>query len=276
MKIIVYSRAQRKHKKKDLLSLIQALQKFGFDFCVNEDFAQVIETLTSISIPDRYTSLIPDQDMIAMSYGGDGTFLDCVRHFQVPVLGINAGQLGFLENVFLNEISEALSELANRNFTIQKRALLFAEGDFEPSCPFAFNEFSIQKCGPTLISVEKYINDEIVATYNGDGVILSTPSGSTAYSLSVGGPIVAAECACFILSPIAPHNLTMRPIVIPDNSIVTFKVFSRCSEIIVMMDNTDFTVKANSSFKISKSSTPASLIYLRHVSFYDTLRNKML
>jgi NAD+ kinase len=188
--------------------------------------------------------------------------LDCVRNFRVPVIGINSGQLGFLANVSLNEISEAFRDLAEGNFSIQERIFLFAEEDFEPLSPFAFNEFLIQKCGPTMISVETYINNEMVASYNGDGIILSTPSGSTAYSLSTGGPIVTPEYFCFILSPIAPHNLTMRPLVIPDSKVVIFKVFSRSSEITVTLVNTDFTVKANSFFKISKLSTLAFLIQL--------------
>ena len=127
-----------------------------------------------------------------------------------------------------------------------------------------------------MISVDAYIDGEMVATYWGDGVIFSTPAGSTAYSLSVGGPVVAQGCKCFVISPIAPHNLTMRPVVIPDDSAVTFRVSTRDQYAYATLDNSQFEVAGGAGFTLSKSKNSVFLVRLQNISFYDTLRNKML
>lgn len=207
MKLIIYSRSAMKNIPEDLENLFDAIKKSELDFVVNSEFADVVESLTSIVIPpeQRY-STFEGQEAIAISYGGDGTFLDCIRlfgRFSIPVIGINSGQLGFLATVPKSEMEQAFARLHENKFTIERRVLLKVEGDFEsePEYPFAFNEFSIQKSGSTTISVKTFVNDDLVATYWGDGIILSTPAGSTGYSLSVGGPIVAPECGCMILAP---------------------------------------------------------------------------
>ena len=127
-----------------------------------------------------------------------------------------------------------------------------------------------------MISVEAYVNDEMVATYWGDGVLLSTPAGSTAYSLSVGGPVVAPECGCFVLSPIAPHNLTMRPVVVPDTSEVTFRVGTRDGKVAVALDSANYEATDKAVFKVRKAKKTVFLAELQNISFYDTLRNKMM
>lgn len=218
---------------------------------------------------------------VAVSYGGDGTFLDCVREvgrYGIPVLGVNSGRLGFLANVPQEEMRQAFADLRHGRYTTEERPLIVAHGDFpaQPEYPYAFNEFTIQRGGTSMISVEAYINDEMVATYWGDGVILSTAAGSTAYSLSAGGPVVAPGCECFVLSPIAPHNLTMRPVVIPDRSEVTFRLSTRGETAFATLDNTSFPVVDGAAFRVSKAEKPVFLVKLQNISFYDTLRNKML
>ncbi|MCL2561493.1 MAG: NAD(+)/NADH kinase [Rikenellaceae bacterium] len=218
---------------------------------------------------------------VAVSYGGDGTFLDCVRElgrYGIPVLGINAGRLGFLANVPESEAGRAFADLVAGRWTRERRTLIAADGDFpeRPEYPCAFNEFSIQRGATSMISVEAYIDGEMVATYWGDGALFSTPAGSTAYSLSVGGPVVAPGCECFLLSPIAPHNLTMRPVVVPDSSVVTLRVSTRDAHAFAALDNVSFGIRDGAVFTLRRAENPVFLVCLQNISFYDTLRNKML
>lgn len=285
MKIVLFSRAQMAHNPDELKALFELLGEFECDYCVNEEFASIILSLTDIKIPHnkQYTSLEAgmQQDAVMISYGGDGTFLDCVRLLRgadIPVLGVNSGRLGFLANVPKDAVRSALTDIRDGRFSIVNRPLLLVEGDFEqkPDYPYAFNEFSIQRSRASMISVETLIDNDTVATYWGDGVLLSTPAGSTAYSLSVGGPVVAPGCECFVLSPIAPHNLTMRPVVMPNSAQVTFKLHSRDGGVSATIDNMSFSVDDGATFRVSKSKKSVFLVQLQNISFYDTLSNKMM
>lgn len=283
MKIVLYSRPQMAHNPEELRGLVTLLGELGFDFCVNSEFASIILSLTGIEIPicKQYASIEEcAQGAVAMiSYGGDGTFLDSVRLLQgapIPVLGINSGRLGFLANVPKDAVRAALTDIANGRFSTSKRPLLKIEGDIETQYPYAFNEFTLQRSRASMISVDTLVDNERVASYWGDGVLICTPAGSTAYSLSVGGPVVAPGCACFVLSPIAPHNLTMRPVVIPDSSTVSFCVHSRDGGINVTLDNMTFPVADGATFRVSKSGKSVFLVQLQNISFYDTLSNKMM
>lgn len=285
MKIVLFSRQNPNATAADLSLLARSLAACRIPYRMDEALASRIERLTGEHIPaqSRYrdveTELTPDAIMV--SYGGDGTFLEAVRLLAdrpIPILGINSGRLGFLANVPKDSIEQALNQLKNGAYTLDRSSLLKVEGDFPspPRYPFAFNEFTIQRDGASMISVETSIGDEPVATYWGDGVLLSTPAGSTAYSLSVGGPVVAPECACFVLAPISPHNLTMRPVVIPDSACVTFRVHTREKHAFVTLDNLNFTVRDGAAFRVTKARNAIFLVRLQNISFYDTLRNKMM
>ena len=152
------------------------------------------------------------------------------------------------------------------------------EGDLPSNndTPLALNEFSIQRNGAGMLSVEIYVDEKMVATCHGDGVIVSTPTGSTAYSLSAGGPVVAPTCACFVITPIAPHNLTMRPVVIPDTSHIRLRVAARRSEAFLTLDNRSYGVPSESEFRLRKAPKSIFLAVPHNISFYDTLRNKMM
>ncbi|MBQ4278732.1 MAG: NAD(+)/NADH kinase [Rikenellaceae bacterium] len=285
MKIILFSRPQLTHTADELRRLLAQLGEHGFDYCVNGEFAARISELTGIVIPpDKQYASIGDECADAammICYGGDGTFLEGVRLLglrPIPVLGVNSGRLGFLANVTKEGIGQALADIAAGRYAVEPRALLEAEGDFpaRPDYPYAFNEFSIQRGGASMISVDAYVDGEMIATYWGDGVILSTPAGSTAYSLSVGGPIVAPGCDCFVLSPIAPHNLTMRPVVVPNTSRLSFRVSTRGQRSSVTLDNLNFTVPDGASFSLAKARNSIFLVHLQNISFYETLRNKMM
>ncbi len=284
MEIFLFSRPHNEHSASDLSSLVSALEKFGLNYRVNRHFAGLLSSLTGREVSagqvcDSAADLKGVE--VAVCYGGDGTFLDCVRFMddrQVPVLGINSGRLGFLANVAKEGIEQALKEVADGIYAIRKRSMIDVEGDLdgEGNVVRAFNEFSLQRSGASMISVDTYVDGEMVATYWGDGVILSTPTGSTAYSLSVGGPVVAPECDCFLISPIAPHNLTMRPVVVPDRSEVTMVVNGREPVALATVDNLNYTVRGGSVFRLRKSGKEVFLVALQNISFYDTLRNKMM
>ena len=285
MKAILYGRPGIEHEAAELTALLDAFAANGFECRINAGFAETIFRCTGIRVdPGRvYTGQrdFPEEADVMVSYGGDGTFLDAVRMLNtrpVPVLGINSGRLGFLANVSQPGIGEALREIRQANYTTGERAMLAVEGDFpEPvDFPYAFPEFSIQKNGVPMVSVDVCVDGEPITTYLGDGIILSTPAGSTAYSLSVGGPIVVPGSRCFVLAPIASHNLTMRPLVVPDTGEVGFRMEARRGSSYVTLDNRDYTVPNGSVFRVRRAEKSVFLIRFQNISFYRTLREKMM
>ena len=214
-------------------------------------------------------------------YGGDGTLLDGVRLLggaPVPVVGINAGHMGFLTGGRKEAIEELFAEIARGTLRIEQRTMLRVEGAVEgmPQGALAVNEAAVQRSGAGMISVECRVDDQQVATYYGDGVIVSTPTGSTAYSLSAGGPVVAPGCRCLVISPLAPHNLTMRPVVVPDTSDVALRVRTRRSAVTLSLDNTAYDVADDTEIRVSLSEKRIFLGQAHNISFYDTLRDKMM
>jgi len=287
MKIILFSRGRLAHNAEELRRLFDALDAQGFDFEVNEEFAAVVRQLLGREIPASqiYGGRIDPQPKgtTMVCYGGDGTLLEGARRLggaPVPVLGINAGHLGFLTGAPSgNEgMAEILGEIARGNLAVQPRSLLEVQGGFteRPESNLALNEFTIQRHGADMISIETYVDGQMVATYHGDGVIVSTPTGSTAYSLSAGGPVVAPACACLVISPLAPHNLTMRPVVIPDTSRIALRVHERRSDAFATLDNRSCRVEPDAEFEVRKAEQKIFLALPHNISFYDTLRNKMM
>lgn len=285
MKIILFSRRQIAHTTEELNQLFAALERFGFDYTVNTEFADFVHELTGRTIPaeKRYADTVgPQPDgSIMVCYGGDGTLLEGVHRLSgapIPVMGINAGHLGFLTSAPSEGIDLIFKEIADGNILTEPRSMLRVEGDFPeaPEWPLALNEFAVQRHGAGMISVETYVDGQMVATYHGDGVIVSTPTGSTAYSLSAGGPVVAPACSCLILSPLAPHNLTMRPVVIPDSAVVTLRVHARRADAFATLDNRTHPIPPEASFRVGLARQRLFLAVPHNISFYDTLRNKMM
>ena len=283
MKIALYSRPEIVHHAEELEAFLHVLDQYHITYSTNPEFAGIIAEHTGKQLPDAqvYPTAPPQDIEMIISYGGDGTFLDTVRLLDtrpVPVLGMNYGHLGFLANVAKENMADAIRDIADRKYSIEERLLLQVEGDFEEEVeyPYAFNEFSLQKKGIAMASIEVYIDGEPVTNFQGDGLILSSPTGSTAYSLSVGGPILAPNCNSFVLAPIASHNLTMRPLVVPDNSEMRFRVVSRTGEATVTLDSRQYEVISGSSFTVKKAKKSAFLVKLQNISFYRTLRDKMM
>ena len=286
MKIILFSRPQVAHDAGELRQLFDGIDAFGFECVVNEEFAPVAERLTGRLFPPsaRYGSRVGEVDAraaVMLCYGGDGTLLEGAHRLggaPVPVLGVNAGHLGFLTSVPTGGMAPLLEEIRYGGLRTEPRTLLEVRGSFaqQPESTFCLNEFTVQRHGAGLISVETYVDEQMVATYHGDGVIVSTPTGSTAYSLSAGGPVVAPTCSCMVITPIAPHNLTMRPVVIPDTSRVRLHIRARHSDPFITLDNRTCAVAPEAVFTVERAEQKIFLAVPHNISFYDTLRNKMM
>lgn len=285
MKIILFSRRQIARTSEEMCQMFAAMRHFGFDYAVNEEVAPLIGELAGIAVPPEkiYGQSVGPQPegTIMICYGGDGTLLEGVHRLRgvpIPVMGINAGHLGFLTSAPTGGFNCIFEQIAAGRVVTEPRSLLDVAGDFteQPESSLALNEFAVQRHGAGMISVETYVDRQMVATYHGDGVIVSTPTGSTAYSLSAGGPVVAPQCACLVLSPLAPHNLTMRPVVIPDSSEVTLHVHARQADAFVTLDNRTYPIRPEATFTVKRAERKIFLAVPHNISFYDTLRNKMM
>ena len=287
MKLLLFSRKGVVHAADELRRTFAAIDRYGFDFLVNKEFAETIRSLGVAQIPaekeyDRDSHPVADgRDRVMVCYGGDGTLLEGVHRLcgaPIPVMGINAGHLGFLTSAPSNGLNLIFREIAEGNIATEPRSMLRVTGEFarQPESQLALNEFTVQRHGAGMISVETYVDRQMVATYHGDGVIVSTPTGSTAYSLSAGGPVVAPTCQCLVISPLAPHNLTMRPVVIPDTGVITLNVDARRADAFVTLDNRTYPVSHGASFTVERAEQTIFLAVPHNISFYDTLRNKMM
>jgi NAD+ kinase len=221
---------------------------------------------------------------IMISIGGDGTILRAatlVRDSGIPILGINAGRLGFLAMVQKDEIAEFLQLIIEKKYTISERTLISLSGT--PNIPeisdinFAMNEISVSRKDTTsMITIETYLNDEFLNSYWADGLIISTPTGSTGYSLSCGGPILTPNVSSLVITPIAPHNLNARPLVIPDDTVIRLKVTGREKHYLVSLDSRIASVKNESELTIRKTPFKIKMVEIHEETFLKTLRNKLL
>ena len=282
MKIILFSRKGIALRTEDIDEIFGAIERYGFDYAINRAFAENIEEHTSRIIPTEfiYDGEVGEQpaDSVMVCYGGDGTLLEGVHRLggaDIPVVGINGGHLGFLALAPRENIKEVFDGIASKNLNLEQRDMLCVEG-LDNGHLYALNEVAVQRLGAAMISVEAAIDGNMVSTYNGDGVIISTPTGSTAYSLSAGGPIVAPSCHSFLLTPLAPHNLTMRPIVMPDSSVVKLHIDTRGNDASISIDNRTFKIANNAILTIKKAKRYIRLAVPHNISFFDSLRNKMM
>jgi NAD+ kinase len=221
---------------------------------------------------------------IMISIGGDGTILRAatlVRDSGIPILGVNAGRLGFLAMVQKDEIAEFLQLIIEKKYTISERNLISLTGT--PDIPeisdinFAMNEISVSRKDTTsMITIETYLNDEFLNSYWADGLIISTPTGSTGYSLSCGGPILTPNVSSLVITPIAPHNLNARPLVIPDDTIIRLKITGREEHYLVSLDSRIASVKNESVLTIQKTPFKIKMVEIHEETFLKTLRKKLL
>ena len=217
-----------------------------------------------------------------ISLGGDGTMLDTlsiVKESGIPVMGINLGRLGFLANIKIEEVQEALDSLIQKNYVIEKRQLLQIESNNDEinRFPFALNDFVVQKRDTSaMITVQSELDDTFLNNYWADGLIVATPTGSSGYSLSCGGPLVFPGSGAFVITPIAAHNLTVRPAVIPDTKKLKLTLESRRKHVLVTLDSRSFKVASNTEITIKKAPFAFNMIQVNGKNYMDTIRNKLL
>jgi NAD+ kinase len=216
-----------------------------------------------------------------ISIGGDGTLLESVSHIGTagtPVLGINTGRLGFLATISREETERALAQLVNGSFTLDKRALLRLESnrDIFGKLNFGLNDFTIvKKDTSSMITIHTYIDGEFLNSYWADGIIVATPTGSTGYSLSCGGPLIFPGSGNFVITPVSPHNLTVRPIVVSDSSEISFQVEGRSRKFLVSLDSRIATIDSSISLKVRKADFKVNLVQLEGQHYFKTLRQKL-
>ena len=284
MQVAIYGKLITKENIPYLKNLFTKLHKESIKYQIHGEFAEHLQSLDiEIDHLGEFSSFedIDKSSDFMISIGGDGTFLDTITYIRdsgMPVIGINAGTLGFLSNISKDEIDYAIDEIIAGNYTLDKRALLSMEtetnlfGDLN----VALNDLTIHKYdSSSMITIHVYLNDEFLNSYWSDGLIVSTPTGSTAYSLSCGGPIITPGSGNFIINPVAPHNLNVRPVVIPDDNVITIKVEGRSGKHLVSLDSKYATVSDSTTLTIKKADFHLNLLRLNNQNFLSTLRNKL-
>lgn len=275
MQIAIYTRGSEYLSDEELSEWLNVTENCDVNAIFNSRFAQIAYErgfghIRSYSDVDE----IPEDTELVISYGGDGTFLQCVRMLRgrdIPVMGINSGRLGFLANVPRVAVKDVIKNICSKNYIVEERSVIVAEG-----LGFALNEFSIQKEGVNMINICLSIDGEDVVEYKADGLLISTPTGSTAYSMSVGGPIVAPSCDCIVIIPIAPHNLTMRPLVVEGSAVIEVCAESRMNNLVVTLDNTCFPAENGQTFRLHREKNRIKIAQMPDNSFYKTIRNKLM
>ena len=263
-------------KKKTLNKLVGLLEKKNIDVFVSQDLSK---SFSNNVFPVYNKQNLSEFDFI-ISFGGDGTLLNTITHVgssNTKILGVNIGKLGFLSYDVSDVFEKILDDLINKKYTLEKRSLVTISNKREIiSDDFALNEISvIKKDSSSMIKIHCYINNKFICTYWSDGLIVSTPTGSTGYSLSCGGPILTPDTNNLLITPISPHNLGLRSIIISDNSKIKLKIEDQGFNFLVSMDSRSYTFKGQQELNIKKSNFCANLIHTDNFDFFETLRKKL-
>ncbi|HEY0677319.1 MAG TPA: NAD kinase [Chitinophagaceae bacterium] len=284
MKVAIYSRAIDYERPVEIQQLFDELAKHDIEPVLFKPFHEQIAS--GMRLPPKITLFNESDDLddsidFFISLGGDGTLLDTitlVRNKNIPILGINFGRLGFLASIGKEELSTAVSSLKNRTFIVDKRSLIHLDSSetLFSNCPYGLNEFAIHKTDTSpMIKIHTYLNGEFLNTYWADGLIVATPTGSTGYSLSCNGPVVFPESASFVITPVAPHNLNVRPIVVPDNNIISFEVEGRTDHFLCTLDSRKQIADKQVQLAVRREKFTVSLVRLNENNFLQTLRSKL-
>jgi len=284
MKAAIYSRIMEEGQQQNVQIFFDELEKQKIEPVIFGQFYEQIKSSIRLPADTTIFSLaehLTDEIEFIISLGGDGTLLDTVtlvRDKNISIMGINFGRLGFLASIGQDEVKTAVQAIARRTFVIDKRTLIHLDADLPlfGNVPYALNEFSLHKRDTaSMIKIHTYLNGEFLNTYWADGLIMATPTGSTGYSLSCGGPIVFPESGSFVITPVAPHNLNVRPLIVPDDNVISFEVESRSENIICSLDSRREIVGKNVSLAVKKESFSINLLRLSENSFLQTLHNKL-
>jgi NAD+ kinase len=264
--------------------LLSYLQKKEIQLTINESFIDFLLECT-IELPKSYTTFKTifevENVTLMLSIGGDGTLLEAATFIgkkNIPLVGINTGRLGFLATTPREELEDAINELITGSYSISSRTLikLVTEEKLFGGLNYGLNEFAITKRdSSTMITVHTYIDGEFLNSYWADGLLVATPTGSTGYSLSCGGPLVHPKTENFIITPISPHNLNVRPMIVPDSSRISFEIEGRNQNFLVSLDSRSEIVSSNIKLSIKKEDFQIQLVELKNYNYYKTLRSKL-
>ena len=285
MKVAIYGQNYAKETTQNAFNvLLEVLQEAKIGIYIEADFLnQQNDVIKNSSAISSFIDLDKSYDLL-ISIGGDGTILRAityVRDLGIPIVGINTGRLGFLATIQTDDIETALLQILKGDYKISERTLLSVstnpENNSITETNFALNEVAVSRKNTTsMITVETHLNNEYLTSYWADGLILSTPTGSTGYSLSCGGPVITPEANSLVVTPIAPHNLSARPLVIPDNIEVTLNVDGRENQFLMSLDSRIVTLPNTTTVTIKKANFVIKMVELLNETFLDTLRKKLL
>ncbi len=286
MKVAIYGQTFQDQDRSCVSELFDELQKANATVFIEEEFGQLVADLISSYKYGTFSQtegLDSSFDMF-VSFGGDGTMLRAVTYVKdmgIPIVGVNTGRLGFLSTFKKEDVRKVVTEFTAGHYTIEERSLvevvLNGELDEFGELNFALNEITVSRKDTTsMITVETYLNEEYLTSYWADGLIVSTPTGSTGYSLSCGGPVIAPTAKSLVLTPIAPHNLNARPLVISDDTQIRLKVSGREKTHLVSLDSRIADIPNGKEIRIKKSDFTIKMIEYKSESFLKTLRNKLL
>jgi NAD+ kinase len=286
MKVAVFGQTYQDHVLDYVLELLDELGRVPASVSIEKDFYHFLSGIGNLGEHGTFTQgegLDSSFDMF-VSFGGDGTILRAitfVRDLGIPVVGVNTGRLGFLSTFRKEDVRKLVKEFVAGAYVLVERSLVALGSDFEipefGSLNFALNEITVSRKDTTsMITVETYLNDEYLTSYWADGLIVATPTGSTGYSLSCGGPVITPSARSFVITPIAPHNLNARPLVISDDTTIRLKVSGREDHHLVSLDSRIATIENGKEITIRKAGFKVKMIEYASESFLKTIRNKLL
>lgn len=284
MLVAIYNRTFDEQDIPTLQHILHMLDEHRMQLIFYKDFYERIQPyITLRDTPRIFTGrrdLPPHTDML-FSLGGDGTLLDTVcfvGNTNIPLIGVNLGRLGFLAAIPEEELESAILSLARGSYTLEKRTLLHLDSSIPlfDDVPYALNEFTLhRKDSSSMIKIHTYLNGEFLNTYWADGLIVATPTGSTGYSLSCGGPVVFPQTSSFVITPVAPHNLNMRSIIVPDDNVISFEVEGRTEQFLCTMDSRMETITSGVQLAVKKETFTISLVRPDEHNFLKTIRQKL-
>jgi NAD+ kinase len=285
MNVALYGRKVTRRNAEDFRFIIDCITQMGWNPVYEQSFKK--QLIQRLEINPKSDEFVTHQDLhrgidLTISIGGDGTFLKTVafiRDSGVPIMGINTGRLGFLANISKDQVISTLEQVNNKKYEFQKRSLLrvHTEEDLFGEDNFALNEVTLQKKDTaSMITVHASLDNKYLNSYWADGLIVGTPTGSTAYNLSCGGPIVTPGCQVHLLTPIAPHNLNVRPVVVPDHLPIQLSIEGRERKYLISLDGNSKNIRQGDEVTITKAEFMINVIKFEDNNFLDTIRNKML
>ncbi len=283
MRIALFGNVFQTKKNLYVRRVLEQLQALGADILMERTFAGFVQN--RLGVDTAHLTVFDSEELSAdlvISMGGDGTFLSTAAKVGargIPILGINTGRLGFLADVSPEEIEEALPALWRGEAAVEQRAVIALTKDGEQliGYPYALNEVAVLKHdNSSLIEIDTYVNGALLNNYMADGLVVSTPTGSTGYSLSVGGPIIVPRSGAFCISPVASHSLNTRPVVLCDDVTITLRVKSRSHNFLIAVDGRSESVPEGSTLTLRRAPHTVGVMKIKHKNFFDTLREKML